>query len=338
MRRGGCRRGAGRRPGVTRVPSAITRVRRRRDSRRPLRAAFEVESEPEVDVRRELAHAVVTRGWGLLELRPVRMSLEDVFLQVTTERSVEPAHGGSARRLPVRNILAIADKELRSYFASPIAYIIIGLFSLLFGLFFYLSTRDDVRAAEPADDAVGRRRDSEHQPEMIRGLFQNAAVIILFMMPMITMRTYSEEKRSGTIELLLTSPVTDLEIILGQILRRAWGCTSAMLLGHDGLHWHPVHLRQPGVAADCGRIPRAAADGRMRSSPWACFISSVTKNQIVAGFLTLRHLPVAVGDRLVRRQRRPHAHTEHRKRFVDHGALRRFRQGHHRHAITSSTT
>jgi gliding motility-associated transport system ATP-binding protein len=53
--------------------------------------AFEVESEPDVDVRRELARAVVTRGWGLLELRPVRMSLEDVFLQVTTEEVPEEA-------------------------------------------------------------------------------------------------------------------------------------------------------------------------------------------------------------------------------------------------------
>ena len=54
-------------------------------------AAFEVESAPEVDVRRDLAHAIVTRGWGLLELRPVRMSLEDVFLQVTTEEVPEEA-------------------------------------------------------------------------------------------------------------------------------------------------------------------------------------------------------------------------------------------------------
>jgi hypothetical protein len=54
-------------------------------------ASFEVESEPDVDVRRELARAIVTRGWGLLELRPVRMSLEDVFLQVTTEEVPEEA-------------------------------------------------------------------------------------------------------------------------------------------------------------------------------------------------------------------------------------------------------
>ena len=53
--------------------------------------AFEVESAPDVDVRQELARAIVTRGWGLLELRPVRMSLEDVFLQVTTEEVPEEA-------------------------------------------------------------------------------------------------------------------------------------------------------------------------------------------------------------------------------------------------------
>src|SRR5262245_1381868 len=53
---------------------------------------------------------------------------------------------------------------------------------------------------------------------MIRGVLLNSAVIILFVMPLITMRTYSEEKRSGTIELLLTSPITDLEIILGKFL------------------------------------------------------------------------------------------------------------------------
>ncbi|PYR94963.1 MAG: MFS transporter [Acidobacteria bacterium] len=66
-------------PGVTRVAAADTR---------PGSGAFEVESERGRDVRRELARDIVTRGWGLLELRPMRMSLEEVFLQVTTE---EPA-------------------------------------------------------------------------------------------------------------------------------------------------------------------------------------------------------------------------------------------------------
>ncbi|MEP6914662.1 MAG: ABC transporter ATP-binding protein [Acidobacteriota bacterium] len=77
-------------PGVKRVMSADQRAI---DAAAPSQApaAFEVESEPDVDVRREIAQAIVTRGWGLLELRPVRMSLEDVFLQVTTEEAPEEA-------------------------------------------------------------------------------------------------------------------------------------------------------------------------------------------------------------------------------------------------------
>ena len=65
-------------PGVTRVALAETRV---------TAAAFEVDSETGRDIRRELAAAVVTRGWGLLELRPVRMSLEEIFLSLTTDEA-----------------------------------------------------------------------------------------------------------------------------------------------------------------------------------------------------------------------------------------------------------
>ena len=64
--------------------------------------------------------------------------------------------------------------------------------------------------------------------QMLRLLFQNVTILVLFLMPMITMRTYAEEKRSGTIELLLTSPVTDLQIILGKFVG-ALGLYGAML-------------------------------------------------------------------------------------------------------------
>ena len=132
---------------------------------RPGSGAFEVESERGRDIRRELAREIVTRGWGLLELRPMRISLEEVFLQVTTEETPadpperEPARATASRskgRRPVRNIMAIADKELRSYFSSPIAYIIIGFFLLPFGVFFYLYLAAFVQP-EPADGAVRRR-------------------------------------------------------------------------------------------------------------------------------------------------------------------------------------
>ena len=69
-------------PGVTRVVTADQRTGE---------DAFEVESARGSDIRREIARTVVTRGWGLLELRPMRMSLEEIFLQVTTEEIPEEA-------------------------------------------------------------------------------------------------------------------------------------------------------------------------------------------------------------------------------------------------------
>ena len=113
----------------------------------------------------------------------------------------------------MRNVFAIAEKELRSYFASPMAYVIIGFFLLPFGVFFYLYLSMFVRNSMQAAQFGGAQNVNQ---QVIRYVLQNASVIILFIMPMITMRTYSEEKRSGTIELLLTSPVTDVEIILGK--------------------------------------------------------------------------------------------------------------------------
>ena len=88
----------------------------------------------------------------------------------------------------IRNIIAIADKELRSYFASPIAYIIIGLFALLFGWFFYMFLTVFVRQSEQMMQFGGGSANINQQ--MIRGVLQNSAVIILFVLPMITMRTY----------------------------------------------------------------------------------------------------------------------------------------------------
>ena len=114
----------------------------------------------------------------------------------------------------VRNVLAIADKELRSYFASPIGYIIIGLFALLFGWFFYVYLTFFVQRSTGMAGMGGGATNINQ--DMIRYVLMNSAVIILFVMPMITMRTYAEEKRSGTIELLLTSPLTDVQIILGK--------------------------------------------------------------------------------------------------------------------------
>jgi ABC-2 type transport system permease protein len=181
----------------------------------------------------------------------------------------------------VRNIIAIADKELRSYFASPIAYIIIGFFALPFGVFFYLYLEAFLRQSMQMAQFGGNLNVNQ---QVIRLVLQNASVIILFVMPMITMRTYAEEKRSGTIELLLTSPVTDFQIIIGKFLG-ALGLYIAMLLvtllyvailfvyGHP--EWRPL------VAAYLGLLLMGGAFLSV-----GLFISSTTDNQIVAAIVS----------------------------------------------------
>ena len=135
--------------------------------------------------------------------------------------------------------------------------------------------------------------------QVIRYVLQNASVIILFIMPMITMRTYSEEKRSGTIELLLTSPLTDVEIILGKFFG-ALGLYIAMLAVTLPYMAHPLLLRQPRVAAAGRRLPRAAADGRRVRLARAAHLEhdqqpDRRRHRLVRG------VPAAVDRRLVRR-------------------------------------
>lgn len=182
----------------------------------------------------------------------------------------------------MRNALAIAGKEMRGYFSSPIGWVISGLFALIFGYFFSAYLDFFVRNSMQAQ--MGQGGPVNINMSLIRPLFSNASVIILFVLPIITMRTYSEEKRSGTIELLLTSPVTDWEIILGKFFG-AMGLYGAMLLAtmlhmtilfaYGQPEWRPL------VA---GYIGLLLIGGSFISM--GLFISSLTKNQIVAGMVT----------------------------------------------------
>ena len=181
----------------------------------------------------------------------------------------------------MRNVLAIADKELRSYFASPIAYILIGFFLLPFGVFFYLYLAAFVKQSLQMAQFGGAMNVNQ---SVIRYVLQNASVIILFIMPMITMRTYAEEKRSGSIELLLTSPVTDGQIILGKFFGAMGLYVSilavtllymAILFYFGNPEWRPL------VAAYLGLLLMGGAFVSI-----GLLISSTTNNQIVAGVVT----------------------------------------------------
>ena len=177
------------------------------------------------------------------------------------------------------NILAIAQKELKAYFASPIAYVIIGLFAVVFGFFYYIGVAYFVQQSMQMMGMQGGPTQNVNEA-VIRPLFLNASVILLFVLPMITMRTYSEEKRSGTIELLLTSPLTDVQIIMGKFLgaMALYAAMLAVTLIHVGVmfalgnpEWKPVATGYLGLLLMGGSF---IAIGLL--------ISSFTKNQIIA--------------------------------------------------------
>jgi gliding motility-associated transport system permease protein len=184
----------------------------------------------------------------------------------------------------MNNILAIAHKELKSYFSTPIAYVVIGFFALLFGYFFYAMLVIFNQQSAQFGGAEGGAVDINQQ--LIRPLFLNASVILLFVLPLITMRTYSEEKRSGTIELLLTSPVTDVEIILGKFLgaMALYAAMLAITVIHMLVLFSYANPKPEWTVPVIGYIGLLLMGGCFISV--GLLISSLTKNQIVSGMVT----------------------------------------------------
>ena len=184
----------------------------------------------------------------------------------------------------MRNILAIAHKELKSYFSGPIAYIAIGLWAVLYGYFFVAILQFFVRQSMQMGQFGQGPQSMNVNQQLIRPLLQNVTIMILFVMPMVTMRTYSEEKRSGTIELLLTAPITDFQIIIGKFLgaMALYAVMLAVTTIHIGVlfvygqpEWKPI------VTAYLGLLLLGGCFISM-----GLLISSLTKNQIVAGMVT----------------------------------------------------
>ena len=165
----------------------------------------------------------------------------------------------------MKNVLAIAGKEIKSYFFSPVAYVVIALFMLIWGWLFVGVVFNMAEAN-------------------MEVLFHNLAFTLFLILAGFTMRLIAEEKRSGTIELLMTSPVTDTQMILGKFL----GCIAffgVMLV---------VTLEVPLLLAiygnpDNGPIIGGYVGFFLLGATFisiGIFMSSLTDNQIVAYVLT----------------------------------------------------
>ncbi len=164
----------------------------------------------------------------------------------------------------MRNMTVIAQKELRAYFTTPVAYVVIAAFLALMGFFFWL--------------IVSYTREAS-----LRGVFANMAVTMVFIAPALTMRLLAEEQRSGTIELLLTLPVRDWQVVLGKFL--ASMTVFALMLGLTLYYpllmlWLGNPDRGPIVS---GYVGLFLLGGSCLSI--GLFASSLSRNQVVAALV-----------------------------------------------------
>ncbi|MCS7265439.1 MAG: ABC transporter permease [Armatimonadetes bacterium] len=170
--------------------------------------------------------------------------------------------------------LAIALREVRSLFSSWVAYVTLAFFEIWAGFFFFAIAR------------IGQTAD-------MRYLFWNMAVILFIVLPMVTMRLLAEERRLGTLELLLTSPVTDWQVVLGKFLGAYYWLIVAL-----GLTLYVPYLvyRFSGGTVDLGPYWTAYI-GLLLFGAAAIsvgvFWSALTDNQIIAAFTTFGTLLLA---------------------------------------------
>jgi len=178
------------------------------------------------------------------------------------------------------NTFTICRRELISYFRSPIAYGVMTIFALVAGFFFYLATLGFVQQSLQSA-MMGQSVPMNVNEYVIGPVLSNLSVIFLLLVPLITMRLFAEEKRSGTIELLATSPLKDSEIILGKWLAAMVLFAALMglslvnmltLFAYGTPDWRPMAIAYLGLFLQGGCILSIGM-----------FVSSLTKNQIVAG-------------------------------------------------------
>lgn len=181
-------------------------------------------------------------------------------------------------------VWAVFKKEIRLYFTSPVAYVVFTFFLLGVGLMFdnIFTLFQAISGRAAMNPAFAR--DLNVTDAVMRPLFSNTGVILLFLMPMLTMRLFAEEKRSGTIELLLTFPVRDGDVLAGKF--GAALVLFLMLLGfttvYPAILMYFVHVEWGALLT--GYLGLILLGGSFLAV--GILISSLTENQIVASVVT----------------------------------------------------
>ncbi len=179
------------------------------------------------------------------------------------------------------NIVAIAKKDLRLYFSSLIAYIVIAVFLLISGYFFASMVNYFALLSMQATNMPMYDGNLNLTEIVIPPLLMNISTVMIFMLPIISMRSFSEEKRDGTLELIFTYPLTDFQIVIGKFLALSV-LFMAMLLP---VSFYPFIIKLVGGVIEfktyyVGMLGLVLMGISFLSL--GILVSSLTKNQIVA--------------------------------------------------------
>jgi ABC-2 type transport system permease protein len=182
----------------------------------------------------------------------------------------------------MRNTLVIAGKELQGYFVQPVAYVVLTVFLLLGGWFFFAMLRqfdEMVQLVQMMGQAQSLQQ-MNLNTRVIDPLLHDLSIVLVIVMPALTMRVFAEEKRTGTYELLLTAPVRTGEIVAGKFIAAA--CFTIIMIA---LAWiFPIILMIFGNPEVGVMFAGYLALGLLALTFVAVglFTSSLTQNQIIA--------------------------------------------------------
>jgi ABC-2 type transport system permease protein len=189
----------------------------------------------------------------------------------------------------MKNILAIYRKEMRHYFVSPIAYVFIGLFLILTAFFFNFFLQAVIQQSlsmEMEGMRFGMAQSIDVPSEVMRAFFGLLSTLVLFITPILTMGVYAEERKRGTMELLMTSPLTELDIVLGKFFASL--TLYALMLVPTLSYLIFMYMRSEPIPP--WRVLVAGYGGILLLGAallaLGTFISSLTENQIIAAVLT----------------------------------------------------
>lgn len=160
---------------------------------------------------------------------------------------------------------AIIKKELKNYFLSPIGYVFIGLFLIMFSIFFYVDVFN-------------------YQSTNFEYIFYSGATILTFIVPILTMRTFAEERKTGTEQLLLTAPISITKIVLGKF----FAATLIIVVTEICTFMYYIILcifGNPQIITALVTLLGFLLLG-MSYISFGILASSITENQIIAGIVT----------------------------------------------------